>query len=387
MKHRLHTKTILILSFLMCVSFYTPIFASFFQTSHGFSASQFTTLFACGSLATFLFEIPTGLLGDKIGERESLIIGSGLTAISTLLFLTGNTSLIYIGEFIFGMGSTFFSGPFDAILFHYSKSLNGPEDYSKIVSKSYSLQWLALCISFLGCSLLSQLGNLAVPFYATLIANILTLVSAFFLPKIKKNRKNNPLAILSSAVKALGKNRALRNICLLNACFTTVLVCGYQLLQPYLAVSDLHTSYNGFVYCIAALLASCGSFCFDKVQKIPISKKTVLGICLLLILCCYCGLAMTNNVLLVVVLICAYRFIWGITSPLFSYTVNKCIQSDEYRDTVFSFISLISNLMVSVFLAIIGVIGFAANVNYYVLALAVIMLCPCILSKGFHAEI
>lgn len=379
MKYKLHTKTILIFSFLMCVSFYTPIFASFFQTSKGFSASQITTLFACGSLATFVFEIPTGLLGDKIGERESLIFGSGLTTISTLLFLTGNTPLIYIGEVIFGMGSTFFSGPFDAILFHYSRSLNGPEDYSKIVSKSYALQWLALCVSFLGCSLLSQCGNLAVPFYATLIANILTLVSAFYLPKIKKNQKNNPLTILSSALNALGKNRKLRNICLLNACFTMLLVCGYQLLQPYLAVSDLHTSYNGFVYCIAALLASFGSFCFDKVQKLPVSKRTVLGTLLLLIVGCYLGLAITNNVLIIVVLICAYRLIWGIASPMFSYMVNNSIPSDEYRDTVFSIVSLISNFMCSVFLLVIGTVNLASNINYYVLAVVEIILCPIIL--------
>lgn len=379
MKNKLYTKTILIFSFLMCVSFYTPIFASFFQTFRGFSASQITTLFACGSLATFIFEIPTGLLGDKIGERESLIIGSGLTAIATLLFLTGNTPLIYVGEVFFGMGSTFFSGPFDAILFHYSKSLNGPEEYSKIVSKSYALQWLALCISFLGCSLLSQFGNLAVPFYATLIANILALGSAFFLPKIEKCRKKNPLAILSSALNALGENSTLRNICLLNACFTMVLVCGYQLLQPYLVGSDLHTSYNGYVYCIAALLASCGSFCFDKVQKLPISKSTILGILLLLIVGCYLGLAITNNVLIIVVLICAYRLIWGITLPMFSYMVNNSIPSDEYRDTVFSIVSLISNLMGSVFLLILGTMGMSSNINYYVLAVVIIIMCPIIL--------
>ena len=379
MNQKVHTKSILIFSFLMCVSFYTPIFASFFQTAYGFSGSQITIQFACGSLATFLFEIPTGLLGDKIGERESLLIGSGLTAVSTLLFLTGNTQLVYIGEVIFGMGSTFFSGPFDAMLFQYCKNLNGLEDYSKIVSKSYSLQWLALCISFLGCSFLSRFGNLAIPFYATLIANILAVVSAFYLPKIKKNRNNQPLAILSSALNALGRNKVLRNVCWLNACFTMLLVCGYQLLQPYLAVSEINRSYNGVVYCIAALLASCGSSCFAKVQKIRISKGAFLGICLVLISGCYCGLAVANNVLAIVTLICGYRLIWGITSPMFSYMVNNCIPTDEYRDTIFSIISLMSNLMGSVFLVLIGIIDLPVYVNYYILAVIVVVLCAYIL--------
>lgn len=386
MKHKIHTNAILVFSFFMCVSFYTPIFASFFQTKQGFSGGQITILFALGSIAAFLFEIPTGVLGDKIGERESLMIGSCLTAVSTLLFIFGNMPLIYVGEIIFGMASTFFSGPFDAMLYQYCKNKNGPEDYGKIISKSYSLQWLALCVSFGGCSLLSQSGNLALPFYATVIANILAFISALYLPKIKKNENNDPIAIFSLAIDGLKKNQRLRNICLLNAWFTMLLVSGYQLLQPYLSGSDLDTSYNGFVYCIAALLASCGSFCFHKVQALHIPKKILLGTCFLLISCCYLGLAMTHNVLLVAGLICGYRLIWGITSPIFSYIVNNCIPSDAYRDTVFSVISLISNLMGSVFLMIIGLVDLPPNMTYYALAFIVILLCPIILSRDFLAD-
>ena len=382
MKHKIHINAILIFSFFMCVSFYTPIFASFFQSKQGFSSGQITMLFALGSMAAFLFEIPTGVLGDKIGERESLIIGSGLTAISTLLFLVGNTPLIYIGEIIFGIASTFFSGPFDAMLYQYCKNKNSSEDYSAIVAKSYSLQWFALCVSFLGCSILSQSGNLALPFYATVIANILAFISALYLPKIQKNRNNDPITIFTLAIDGLRKNKRLRNLCFLNAWFTMLLVSGYELLQPYLSGSDLDTSYNGLVYCIAALLASCGSFCFHKVQTLHIPKKILLGTCFLLISCCYLGLAMTHNVLLIAGLICGYRLIWGITSPLFSHMVNNCIPSDAYRDTVFSVISLVSNLMGSVFLVIIGLVDLPANMNYYALAVIVILLCPIVLSKS-----
>ena len=123
MNNKRYTNRILLFSFLMCISFYTPVFASFFQVSNRLSANQITGLFACGSLAVFLFEVPTGLLGDTIGEKKSLILGSGLTAISTLIFIYGDTLLLYVGEIIFGIGSTFFSGPFDALLFKYCKTV------------------------------------------------------------------------------------------------------------------------------------------------------------------------------------------------------------------------------------------------------------------------
>lgn len=358
---------ILCFSFLVCVSFYTPVFASFFQLTHKLTNSQITTMFACGSLATFLFEIPTGMFGDKVGERESLIIGSGLTAVSTLLFIVGSTPLLYIGEIIFGISSTFFSGPFDAMLYHYCERYETKENYSKIVSRSYSLQWLALCVSFLGCSLLSTSGNLAVPFFATLAVNVVLVINAIFLPPIEKQRNEKPNIILRSAVCDIVRNGELRKNCLLSASFTMLLVCGYQLLQPYLADSGIQASYNGWIYCVAALLASCGSFFFEKLQRISGSKRTTLLVCILLISGCFFGLANVSGAALIFVLVCCYRLVWGITSPMFSCMVNNSISSDEYRDTVFSVISLISNLLSSAFLFLLGFAGLSSKVNYWLL--------------------
>jgi len=100
-------KSLFLFSFLMTVNFCTPVFAAFFQSEHGFSKSQITSLFAIFSFAVFIFEIPTGLIGDKIGEKKSLIIGAILTGLATILFIIGNKPLIYIGEVVFGLGSTF----------------------------------------------------------------------------------------------------------------------------------------------------------------------------------------------------------------------------------------------------------------------------------------
>lgn len=107
---------IYLLSFFMTINFTTPVFASFCQLEHGLNSAQITSLFAVYSLSVFLLEIPTGVLGDKIGENNSLIIGAALTAIAMFLFINGTTVLLYIGEFILGVGSTFFSGPFDSII-------------------------------------------------------------------------------------------------------------------------------------------------------------------------------------------------------------------------------------------------------------------------------
>ena len=367
MNNKRYTNRILLFSFLMCISFYTPVFASFFQVSNCLSANQITGLFACGSLAVFLFEVPTGLLGDTIGEKKSLILGSGLTAISTLIFIYGDTLLLYVGEIIFGIGSTFFSGPFDALLFKYCKTVGEKDYYSKTVSKCYSVQWLALCVSFLGSSVFSYFGNLAIPFYATLFANSLTLGAGFYLPDTQTDNAKKPIGILKSALESIIHNRNLRYACLLSASFTMLLISGYQLLQPYLSASGIDASYNGLIYCIAALFASCGSYCFDRIQKTAVSKHHILTACILIIAVCYLGLAKVSDFLLIFIFVCCYRLVWGITAPMFSHMVNISIVNDEFRDTVFSIISLFSNLLGSVFLFTLGLINMTVSANYFIL--------------------
>lgn len=367
-------RLILIFSFLMCISFYTPIFASFLQTLYKLNNSQITLLYACASLSIFLFELPTGVLSDRIGEHWALIIGSALTAISTVLFIIGNVPLLYVGEIIFGIGSTFFSGPFDVLLYQYCEQADEELDYSEFVSRNYSVQWLALCVSFLGCSLLALLGNLVIPFYATLIANCATFFLAFYLPKDKNrvNRKSDSVLLL--AFKEICDNKDLRNKSFMNAAFSMLLVSGYQLLQPYLSNSEIEVSYNGLLYCVAALFASWGAFIFNKLHKVINSEKKIIVCAILLVSGCFFCLSKASNVIVVSLTICSYRLIWGVTSPMFSFIINNSIITDECRDTVFSLISLASNLLSSVLLFVLAMAKQTSEANYFILCLVALLL-------------
>lgn len=80
------------------------------------------------------------------------------------------------------------------------------------------------------------------------------------------------------------------------------------------------------------------------------------------------GLARVSGFLLIFVFVCCYRLVWGITAPMFSHMVNTSIVTDEFRDTVFSIISLFSNLLGSVFLFALGFLNMPASVNYIVLS-------------------
>lgn len=365
MRHR-GIAHILLFSFFMPICFYTPVFASFFEESHGFTGEQITFLFACFSLTTFLFEIPTGMLGDKIGEKLSLVIGAVLTAVSTLLFIVGNTVLIYSAEVLFAIGGTFFSGPFDALVYKYCNENH--ENYEKVVSKSYSLQWFALCVSFAGCYFITNYGNIVLPFYATLIGNLCLIGITFLLPWTKKKQGSTSNRILKQSIRCIVQERTTKKACILNVVVVSLLTCGYQVLQVYLADSTIESNYNGLLYFFAALMASIGSYSFGKLNAFLQGKQTLLFICGIVLGTSFLGLSLMPGLGGVILFVCVYRFVWGIISPMFAYMVNKSIPFDECRDTVFSIISLLSNLVNSMILFLFGVFKMRPRVEYLVLA-------------------
>lgn len=377
---------IYLLSFFMTINFTTPVFASFCQLEHGLNSAQITSLFAVYSLSVFLLEIPTGVLGDKIGENNSLIIGAALTAIAMFLFINGTTVLLYIGEFILGVGSTFFSGPFDSIIYKYCKDTKNNLDFDDIVSKSYSLQWIALCFSFLGCFVILKNGELAYVFWFTFIANIILLFIVSLLPRIRADGINNNVNdIVKKYFFEIVSNRQLLIICLLNICFSIVLVTGYQILQTYLLNSSIAEKYNGLLYFIAAIFASSGAYFFKKLKRIFKSEKILISICLILLSFCMFGLGITSAVLLIFIFVCVYRLVWGITSPMFSSLVNQNINDDSFRNTAFSIISLGCNFGSSALLFLFSIINMRAKLEYITLGiLCTVLFVGCIVFKQIY---
>jgi len=65
------------------VEFYRPIMYLFFL-AQGLNFTQIAILEAIYNLTTLLGEIPTGYLGDRVGRRNSLLIGTVLIAVTLL---------------------------------------------------------------------------------------------------------------------------------------------------------------------------------------------------------------------------------------------------------------------------------------------------------------
>lgn len=67
-------------------------------------------IFFAGSLAGFLFEVPSGYVSDKIWHKYALIISRGLMILSTIFFLIANNiTFLILGSIFLSLSAAFHS--------------------------------------------------------------------------------------------------------------------------------------------------------------------------------------------------------------------------------------------------------------------------------------
>ena len=99
------------------VEFYRPIMYLFFL-AQGLNFTQIAILEAIYNLTTVLGEVPTGYVGDRVGRRNSLLIGTTLIALTLVGIGLAGSFLTLAGLYVcWSMGYNFRSGSEDAWLY------------------------------------------------------------------------------------------------------------------------------------------------------------------------------------------------------------------------------------------------------------------------------
>jgi MFS family permease len=99
------------------VEFYRPVMYLFFL-AQGLNFTQIAILEAIYNLTTLFGEIPTGYIGDRVGRRMSLLIGTILISVTLLgIGLAGSFLTLAVLYACWSMGYNFRSGSEDAWLY------------------------------------------------------------------------------------------------------------------------------------------------------------------------------------------------------------------------------------------------------------------------------
>jgi MFS family permease len=139
------------------VEFYRPIMYLFFL-AQGLNFTQIALLEAIYNLTTVLGEIPTGYVGDRVGRRNSLLIGTTLIAVTLVGIGLAASFLTLAGLYVcWSMGYNFRSGSEDAWLYDTLTDDLSESEFASVRGRGESV---SLAIGAVAAILGGYLGSL-----------------------------------------------------------------------------------------------------------------------------------------------------------------------------------------------------------------------------------
>jgi MFS family permease len=172
---------------------------SLFFLAKNLSFGDIGILFAVFSLSGFLFEIPTGYVGDKYGRKLSVLIGLIILTVTAFIWTLLQSVLAFaIFAGVWMLGLAFISGSFEGYIYDYLKSKGKEDYYDTLLAKSGSTVYAAGAIgSIVGAFLFSL--NVNYPYYLLSGLFFTCFIVTLFMdgdPKIKDDAEE-PLKIFS----------------------------------------------------------------------------------------------------------------------------------------------------------------------------------------------
>lgn len=196
--------------------FYGPIAILYFSQITG-SYALGLSIFSVQSISAAIFEVPTGILSDFVGRRESMIFGSAAVLLGMLCFALAQGSLfLVLGSAFIGIAQTFFSGNNDALLYDTLKEANHEKKYSEYLGLVSSMSQVGLAAGALIGGFVAG-WSFRFVFWISIVPQVICLILSFFVIEPKKHYKKvdtNIFSHIGESIKQFKNNWKLRNLSL-----------------------------------------------------------------------------------------------------------------------------------------------------------------------------
>jgi len=333
-------------------------------------------------IGIFLFEIPTGMLGDKIGRKNSLVLGSVANLIAWIPWFIGRSFWLFaLSYFLAGISIAFGSGSDQALIYDDLKSRGIQGKMQKMYGIYSAAPVLASALSGLVGGLLAVTQTLEV-FYTlyklTVVMNLFSLLILMMVKEAPVLQLTSPqeadsgkrFHLFRDGLKLIKENRRLRRIMLLSifsAPFSIVLV---YIFQPYFQVSQVPNIYYGVAVFLAAILgAACKLVAYKIVAWFGVNRGTL--IITLLPGLIWALMAVIFNPVFAVLFYILNISLAELREPVFADYLNRHIPSYN-RATVLSTISVLGSLYHFIVRPILGYLA-DINLSYAFLLIALVI--------------
>lgn len=174
------------------------------------------SIFSAAMLAQSIFEMPTGVLSDRVGRKQTVVYGAVASVFALTFYAIGGTYLALLTGAIFeGLGRAFYSGNNDALLYDTLAEMEQRESFQEFLGKTSSMYQFALAISALLGSLIATISYRTVMWVSVTPMLLAFLVSLRLVePRIHLQAAANVYAHLATALRNFRHNPRLRTLSL-----------------------------------------------------------------------------------------------------------------------------------------------------------------------------
>lgn len=355
------------------VGFWLPALYFYLTDIKDFPAEHVLLGIGVTALLTSIFEVPTGVVADKISRRLSLNIGSGLKVFAFFFFIFSNSYLLFfLGILLRSLGGSFVSGADESLLYDQLKSQGREEEFQAQIRSLKGWHLIQVTITvFLG-SLLINWG-LVWPLVATIFTYIFGFAASLFVKDVPLTEEGEELieqdyiSHLKESVRVvLSRDAILSGLSFFTLAGAVIYALASSNKDLYLPIMEnLSDNYSLIGLLTSALIGVrvIGYFIPQKlIDKVIPGKFAQLNTFVVYILGFVLAIFI-ENIFVFAIVIAISVFPEGIYRPIFKQLYNKALPS-RYRSTLLSLQSLIQNIIAMIIVSGFGYITSFSNYKW-----------------------
>ena len=336
--------------------------ALLYFVDRGISVTQFMLLWSLFSVTVLAFEIPTGVLADRLSRKWSMVAGAVVATLALLVFLsTSNFVLLALGYVMFGLGNALTSGADSALLYDSLKATGREDSFRRVVGTALTWQLSGQVAGPLITGVVVGLGGMSWALMAGLLLNLLSAPLAASLvdpPTFAGVRATAPavgsrfaghLRHFKTSLRVMTGSRELVAILAIGlVIFDFTELTKRPFVQPYLVSFGFSAGQIGYLYslfvAVAAVVARVShrlDEAFGGDERKLITITVAVGICGVLAL-----VQATATWVAVAAVFVMFSLDWGLREPLIQTSLNRRVPSEHraaclsVANMTFSFVTI-----------------------------------------------
>lgn len=191
--------------------FFAPVAIIYFAKVTG-SLTLGMSVFAVAYASSALFEVPTGILSDRVGRKKTIVLGA-VCSIACVVFYAIGTSYIFmfIGALLQGMSRSLFSGNNDALLHDTLHDMGKSNEYHTHYGRTSMMFQIALALASITGTIMVAV-SFPLVMWASVIPQIFSLIIALQIiePRSHTIKSTNVFSHLKEALKLFRSNPKLQ---------------------------------------------------------------------------------------------------------------------------------------------------------------------------------